>query len=203
MHDHEGHGLCACNAMALEGTQSLSTVPAFSLVTAFDKAVGASSSITVHMTDTQGTAATESVLALVVGLHNGVVHMLLLSLGFSLASSVLISANRRVCGESNLELLGIFLCLDVVAVVGYMTIIQPMTVTVIRLLLRRRHNQTRQRPLMVHMSTLCVLHKVGRVGNILFARCFAEVLLRLMLLHDGRPRRCMDLFPDPHPTRRE
>ena len=41
-------------------------------------------------------------------------------------------------------------------------------------------------PSMVHQSTLCVLHKVRRVGNILFTRCFAEVFLRLMLLNDSR-----------------
>ena len=49
-------------------------------------------------------------------------------------------------------------------------------------------------PSMVHKSTLCVVHKVRRVGNILFTRCFAEVFLRLMLLNDSRLRRCMDLF---------
>ena len=49
-------------------------------------------------------------------------------------------------------------------------------------------------PTVVQKSTLCAVHKVRRVGNVLFTRCFAEVFLRLMLLNDSRLRRCMDLF---------
>ena len=45
-----------------------------------------------------------------------------------------------------------------------------------------------------HTSTLGAVHKVRRVGNVLFTRCFAEVFLRLMPLNDSRLRRCMDLF---------
>ena len=49
-------------------------------------------------------------------------------------------------------------------------------------------------PTMVHTSTLGAVHKVRRVGNVLFTRCYAEVFLRLVLLNDSRRRRCMDLF---------
>ena len=47
---------------------------------------------------------------------------------------------------------------------------------------------------MVHKSTLCVVHKVRRVGNILSTRYFADVFLRLILLNDSCLGWCMDLF---------
>ena len=50
---------------------------------------------------------------------------------------------------------------------------------------------------MVHERTLCVFHKVCRVGNIMFTRCVAEVMLRFMLQHDGRLKRCLDLCQTP------
>ena len=55
-------------------------------------------------------------------------------------------------------------------------------------------------PSVVHRSPLCVLHKVRRVGNILFTRCFAEVFLRMDASERQSSEEVHGPFPDTHPT---
>ena len=52
-------------------------------------------------------------------------------------------------------------------------------------------------PTMVHKSTLCAVHEVRRVGNVLFTRCFEEVFLRQSSGAVHGP------FSDTRPTRQE
>ena len=58
-------------------------------------------------------------------------------------------------------------------------------------------------PTMVHTSTLGAVHKVRRVGNVLFTRCFAEVFLRLSASERQSSEEVHGPFADPHPALRE